>query len=210
MLTIASTIHATRTGRSPATDRARREPASRRSGTGAVSGARFSRIAQLGSTRLRRRADTPRAYVEPVDRRTSVRFRMSSKPTARSASPATTALRVQPLAGHAYRSKRHACSPPGKLASKPTVAAFAVAPERKSRDAARAECRTSSIAGTRSVMAAAITRAGEVAPALAFGEEEEGRRPSSGRDLLRCRRTISSQGADQGSALCRGSPPRAA
>src|SRR5437763_4339507 len=45
MLTIASTIHATRTGRSPPTDRARREPASRRSGTGAVSGARFSRIA---------------------------------------------------------------------------------------------------------------------------------------------------------------------
>ena len=28
-------------------------------------GARFSRVAQLGSTRLRRRADTPRAYVEP-------------------------------------------------------------------------------------------------------------------------------------------------
>jgi hypothetical protein len=49
-LTIASTIHATRAGRSPPTDRARREPASRRSGTGAVSGARFSRIAQLRST----------------------------------------------------------------------------------------------------------------------------------------------------------------
>ena len=32
---------------------------------------RFSRIAQLGSTRLRRRPDTPRAYVEPVDRGTS-------------------------------------------------------------------------------------------------------------------------------------------
>jgi hypothetical protein len=78
MLTIASTIHATRAGRLPPTDRARREPASRWSGTGAVSGARFSRIAQLGSTRLRRRTDTPRAYVEPVDRRTSVRFRVSS------------------------------------------------------------------------------------------------------------------------------------
>ena len=47
-------------------------------GTGAVSGARFSRIAQLGSTRLRRRTDTPRAYVEPVDRRTSARFCVSS------------------------------------------------------------------------------------------------------------------------------------
>jgi hypothetical protein len=46
-LTIASTIHATRDGRSRPTDRARREPASRRSGTGAVSGARFSRMAQV-------------------------------------------------------------------------------------------------------------------------------------------------------------------
>ena len=40
--------------------------------------ARFSRIAQLGSTRLRRRTDTPSAYVEHVDGRTSVRFRVSS------------------------------------------------------------------------------------------------------------------------------------
>ena len=41
--------------------------------------ARFSRLAQLGSTRLRRRTDTPRAYVEPVDRRTSVRFPVSPR-----------------------------------------------------------------------------------------------------------------------------------
>ena len=45
--------------------------------------ARFSRIAQLASTRLRRGSDTPRAYVEPVDRRTSARFRVSSIPQAR-------------------------------------------------------------------------------------------------------------------------------
>ena len=57
-------------------------PASRRSGTGGVSGARFSRIAQLGSTRLRRRTDTPHAYVEPDDRRTSARFRVSSQARA--------------------------------------------------------------------------------------------------------------------------------
>ena len=50
-----------------------------------MSGARFSRIAQLASTRLRRGSDTSRAYVEPVDRRTSVRFRVSSGPGARSA-----------------------------------------------------------------------------------------------------------------------------
>ena len=56
--------------------------------------ARFSRIAQLASTRLRRGSDTPRAYVEPVDRRTSVRFRVSSTPEAtvgRSLMPAFSA-----------------------------------------------------------------------------------------------------------------------
>jgi hypothetical protein len=88
MLTIVSMIHATRAGRSRSTDRARREPASRRSGTGAVSGARFSRIAELGSTRLRRRTDTPRAYVEPVDRRTSARFCVSSQARARACTTA--------------------------------------------------------------------------------------------------------------------------
>src|SRR5436305_1672565 len=50
MLTIASTIHATRPGRSPPTDRARREPASHRSGTGAGSDARFSREAIARAT----------------------------------------------------------------------------------------------------------------------------------------------------------------
>ena len=50
-LTIVSTIHATCTGRSPSTDRARREPASRRSGTGAVSCARFSRQAIVPRSR---------------------------------------------------------------------------------------------------------------------------------------------------------------
>ena len=51
MLTIASTIHATRAGRLPPTDRARRGPASRRSGTGGVSGARFSRQAIVPRSR---------------------------------------------------------------------------------------------------------------------------------------------------------------
>jgi len=45
---LAFVISAACVGRSESTYRARREPASRRSGTGAVSGARFSRIAQLG------------------------------------------------------------------------------------------------------------------------------------------------------------------
>ena len=51
-LTVASTIHAVRAGRSPPTDRARRQAASRQSGTGAVSGARFSRIAITRSVDL--------------------------------------------------------------------------------------------------------------------------------------------------------------
>ena len=48
-------------------------------------GARFTRIAQLECTRLCRRTDAPRVYVEPVVRRTSARFRVSSGPGARSA-----------------------------------------------------------------------------------------------------------------------------
>jgi len=53
MLTIASTIHATRAGRSSPTDRARLEAAPRRSGTGAVPGARFSRVAIVLATEPR-------------------------------------------------------------------------------------------------------------------------------------------------------------
>jgi hypothetical protein len=46
--TLAFAIRAACSGRSSSTDRARREPASRRSGTGAVSGARFSRKGKAG------------------------------------------------------------------------------------------------------------------------------------------------------------------
>jgi hypothetical protein len=48
--TLAFVISVSCAGRSESTDRARREPASRRSDTGAVSGARFSRIAQVTVT----------------------------------------------------------------------------------------------------------------------------------------------------------------
>jgi hypothetical protein len=49
-LTLASPGSASGLGRLESTDRARREPASRRSGTGAVSGERFSRNAQAGAS----------------------------------------------------------------------------------------------------------------------------------------------------------------
>jgi hypothetical protein len=79
MLTIASTIHGTRTGRflpialvgSPRLVGAAQAPCR----------ALASRaLRNWGSTRLRRRTDTSRAYVEPDDRRTSVRFCVSSRP----------------------------------------------------------------------------------------------------------------------------------
>ena len=61
--------------------------------------ARFSRIAQLASTRLRRGSDPPRAYVEPVDRRTSVRFRVSSGAAADPWPGRTSALTAPAFAG---------------------------------------------------------------------------------------------------------------
>ena len=62
-------------------------------------GARFTRVAQLGSTRLCRRTDAPRAYGEPVVRRTSARFRVSghenSQRQGSSVRPRTSAHRAQ-------------------------------------------------------------------------------------------------------------------
>jgi hypothetical protein len=110
MLTIASTIHATRAGGSPPTDRARPEPESRRRAASVVSGARLSRIAQLGSTRLRRRADTPRAYVEPVDRRTSARFCLSSVASVSDGRIRRSAAFATPVSSSAG-SRLHACRP---------------------------------------------------------------------------------------------------
>ena len=77
MLTIASTIHATFAGRSPPTDRARREPASRRSGTGAVSGARFSRKGQVRFARSRLTDRHTHAYASPAS---GERCRASTSP----------------------------------------------------------------------------------------------------------------------------------
>jgi len=63
-------------GRSESSDRARREPASRRSGTGAVSGARFSRMAQVGRATVPDRGGQGRCGARcPANRAAFLRLR---------------------------------------------------------------------------------------------------------------------------------------
>ena len=79
-------------------------------------GESFSRIAQLRSTRLRRCTDTPRAYVEPVDRRTSVRFYVSCRAAVRRPTVEAFATTVEGGVGHGGVSDPRGCGrTPGRV-----------------------------------------------------------------------------------------------
>ena len=109
---------------------------------GGPAGAAQRRAPALG----RRSRDAPRFTPNrrgvPKKPRIYGRFTVKSVP-ADGHSKGAAPLRAQLLADHSYPSKRPACSASGTC-KQTNVGAFAVAAERKSRDATRADCRTSS------------------------------------------------------------------